>query len=300
MSMLNIFSGRRKKAIDEFESIGRKLKLLASEEPSKKRNMADIREESRSIYLKLSKKLFKAADSGDFDTVGKILSSDFISKKELVDENGYNIVEYSLFNEDNKLFKLLFEKFYKPTASYFINIPALFTIILNRKNFELIEYFLRDSDLGEPLKKENITNCLFAVLQADRKDLLDLIVKNFGDFLDVRNIEASMIYSIAHGQENEIKTLLSYPVMVAKFSPENVEKMIAFSIMNKNLKAIEIMVENPHFMDMIEKADENMLKSIVDIAYNRGSVTIINSLMNSTAIKDSVKDILKIECNKKV
>lgn len=295
MGIFNIFFGSKKEDLKDIDSIFNKISVLSNEEPTKKRNEFDIRVEVEQLYKKLSKILFIAVEVKDLKTISDVITNHFIDKKSLVNEKGYNIIEYSLFNDDNELFKYLYTNFYEHLRPYFVSIPVLFTIILNRKNIEMIEFFLKHDDLANSLKRENVTNCLFVVLQNDRKDLSDLIVGNFDDLLDSRNIEASMIYSISHNQDKELKTLFSYSGLIEKFSSDNVEKMLAFSLLNQNIEALEIMVNNQHFIKAIEKADVNMIKSILQIAYDKGNVPIMHTFMNNNILKDNVKDVLKIK-----
>lgn len=295
MGIFNVFLKNKKPKVDSVEAISRKVFELKNEDVSKTRSKFDIEADIQNLYKKLADILFKAIDNKDLKTINKVLKARFIDRNKLVNNDGYNIIDYSLFTDDNELFKYLYNNLHEELRSCFKDIPVLFTVILNRKNFELIEFFLIHDDLANSLKKENITNCLFFTLQNNRKDLSDLIVNNFDDFLDIRNIEASMIYSISHNQEKELKVLFSYPNLIEKFSSDNVEKMLAFSVLNQNIEALEIMVDNQHFIRAIEKADPNMMRSILQIAYDKGSVSIMNTFMNNNVLKNNVKDVLRIE-----
>ncbi len=295
MGIFNVFLKNKKPKIDSVEAISRKVFELKNEDVSKTRSKFDIEADIQNLYKKLADILFKAIDNKDLKTINKVLKARFIDRNKLVSNDGYNIIDYSLFTDDNELFKYLYNNLHEELRSCFKDIPVLFTVILNRKNFELIEFFLIHDDLASSLKRENVTNCLFLALQSDRKDLSDLIVNNFNDLLDSRNIEASMIYSIFHNQEKELKVLFSYPNLIEKFSSDNVEKMLAFSVLNQNIEALEIMVDNQHFIRAIEKADPNMMRSILQIAYDKGSVSIMNTFMNNNVLKNNVKDVLRIE-----
>ncbi len=295
MGIFNVFLKNKKPKVDSVEAISRKVFELKNEDVSKTRSKFDIEADIQNLYKKLADILFKAIDNKDLKTINKVLKTRFIDRNKLVNNDGYNIIDYSLFTDDNELFKYLYNNLYEELRSCFKDIPVLFTVILNRKNFELIEFFLIHDDLASSLKRENVTNCLFLALQSDRKDLSDLIVNNFNDLLDSRNIEASMIYSISHNQEKELKVLFSYPNLIEKFSSDNVEKMLAFSVLNQNIEALEIMVDNQHFIGAIEKADPNMMRSILQIAYDKGSVSIMNTFMNNNVLKNNVKDVLRIE-----
>ena len=294
MGVFSIFFRNKKEKLGDINSVSKKLFDLNNEDPSKKRSQFDIRVDIEELHKKLSNILFNAVNTNDLKTINNILTARFVERQKLVNEKGYNIIDYSLFNDKNELFKYLYNNLYDELRSCFINIPALFTIILNRKNFELIEFFLKDENLSEFLKKENITNCLFLAIQGWKKDLCDLIIGNYLGFLDSRNIEASMIYSISNAQIEELNLVFSYPTLISRFSNEGIEKMFALSVMNQNIKALEIMTSNERFMNSIEDADVNMLKSILQMAYNNGSVLIIQNFLSNNRLKNNVKNILRI------
>lgn len=297
-NIFKIFKKAKNPESENLDFIIKRINFLQNEKPRKNRDELDIKLDLGKSYTKLSENLFKAVNLRDFNTIKKIICNNSLLKKCLVNYKGYNIIEYSLFNDDDELFKCLFENCYSFIISYFDNIPVLFTIILNRKNMDLIEFFLKENLLASSLNKENITNCFFVVLQINRRDLVDYIVKNFIDLLDARNIEASMIYSISHNQKDELSLIFSYPNLIKKFSNSNVEKMVAFSVMNQNIDALELMINNKHFVDIIENLDKDVAKNIFKIAYDKGNIFIIDQLMKSNKIKNNVKEVMKIE-NKK-
>ena len=113
--------------------------------------------------------------------------------------------------------------------------------------------------------------------------------------LDVRNIEASFIYSISHNQIEELRSLLFYDDIILKFSPESIEKMFVFSIMNHNVNALEIMLSNQHIMNYVEKFNKDVIKTILNMPYNDGNIGIINMFKQNYVLKDEVKNILRIE-----
>jgi len=284
MGIFNIFFRGKKQNLDDISSISNRIFELSNEEPSKRRTVFDIRNEVDKLYQKLSKILFSAVKTNDLNTVSEVITNHFIDKSRLLSDEGYNVIEYSLFTGNNELFKYLFNNFYKELSSCFTKIPTLFTIILNKKNIELLEFFVKNDNLSAHLKKENVTNCLFLALQSEQKSLSDLIVKNFDGLLDARNIEASMIYSIAHNQQDQLRVLFSYPTLINKFTNHNVEKMLALSVLNQNTDALEIMVSNQHFIKIMENADRNMIKSILQIAYSRGNIAIINAFRENNLL----------------
>lgn len=293
MWIFSIFR-RKKQNLNSVSAISRKIFELKNEDPSKKRSRFDINADIQNLHKKLAEMLFDAVAMDDLNTINDILRARFVNRNELVDGKGYNIVDYCLFNDRNELFRYLYDNLYEELKSCFGNIPVLFTIILNRKNFDLIEYFLKETNLSDSLKVENVTNCLFVALQNNKKPIIDLIVNNFGDMLDSRNIEATMIYSISYAQTDELKMIFSYPSLISKFSSAGVEKMLALSVMNRNANALEVMTSNDHFMQSIENSDRDILRGILQIAYDNGNVAIVRNFMNNNRLKSDVKEILRI------
>lgn len=292
--LINIFKGKSRNKPNDLDSICKQILFLDKEQPSKKRDAFDIKTEKEELYRILSEKLFDAVEKNDFNSLIKVLSSNYILKSNLVNERGYNIIEYSLFNGDNDLFKKLLLGYYSSVAVYFTNVPLLFSIVLNRKNIDMIEFFLTNKVLSNSLNKENITNCFFNVVREGRSDLSDIIVKQFINMLDTRNIEASMIYFVSNNQNDKLREIFKYTQLIEKFPDSNIQKMLTFSIINRNVDALEIMVSDDYFIRSISNSG-NIAENIFKIARELGSVSIIDKFINNNILKNHVDSKLKID-----
>jgi hypothetical protein len=218
------------------------------------------------IHKFLSKFVFSAAEKGDCESIRNILEKkELISKKDILNNEGQNIIEYCLINGKNDLFFKLLKESKECIMSYFSNIPKFFTIVMNNKNYELIDFFIREENFSEQLKKESIVNVFFIAVEGNKGELAEFIAKKFDNLMDVRNIEASMIFFIANDKIEGLEMIFQQQNLIDKFTIENFEKMVAYSVINKNTRAIKVMMENKHFIDLLNSADLNMQKAVLNI-----------------------------------
>lgn len=253
-------------------------KLLKNIEDIRQRTNIDLNEKRHKLlelHEQLSKILFNAVKNNDKYIITKILSSHYISKKDLTDENGYNIVEHSLFYSNNELFYSLYD-LYNLTDYYFRDIPELFTIAFKKENFELVKFFLKN--FKKSLKKENVVECLFKATQYKQNDIIQLIISNFLDCLDSRNIQASVLYLISHNKLDNLKLIFSYPELINQLQDQEIEKLFLLSILSGNEKSIEIMLSNQYFIDALGRLDETIIRNIAKLANNRKNLIIMESL----------------------
>jgi hypothetical protein len=217
------------------------------------------------IHQALSDFLFQYVASNDIENIIKILGEPIVLKSNLLNADGYNLVEYLLINSHNFFFMELYTNYKKYIDIYFLNIPALFTVILNKKNYELINFFLKTSSLGDALLKENLSNLLFVAVQGNQKDLVEYIIHNYDFILDARNVEATVIYFLSNGDNEKLEELFLYDELMKKFTVANVEKLMMCSVLYKNMDAIYIMAKNQHIKEMIGRSNPDMQKSISSI-----------------------------------
>ena len=227
------------------------------------------------LHRKLSKLFFDAVRNDDRNTIKSILSSPSISQKYLIDDNGYDAVEYSLFSSNNELFFFLYN-LNDFTGYYFKNIPNLFVIALKRKNFELIKFFL--TNFKKSLRKENVVECLFYAVQNKQKDIIKIILNNFLNFLDSRNIQPTILYSISYDKVDDLKLILSYQELLDKFQDQDIEKMFLLSILNHNEKSMEMMLSNKYFIKALSRLDKYLIKNIEKFADSKNNVSIMKHL----------------------
>ncbi|MDD2840234.1 MAG: hypothetical protein PHY80_03875 [Rickettsiales bacterium] len=267
-------------------------KLLKQIEEIRQHTCIDLKEKKYKLlelHKKLSKILFKAAKDDEKEVITTILSSPYIYKEDLIDENGYNLVEYGLFSSNNELFYFLYN-LNNLTDYYFKNIPELFTIVFKKENFELVEFFLKNFE--KSLRKENIIECLFKAIKNKQKNIIELIINNFSNFLDSRNIQPSILYSISYNKLDDLKLMFSYPKLIKKFCDKDIENIFLLSILNENEKSIEIMLSNQYFNEALTRLDDNLVKNIVKLANDKNNLVIIQYLVKDFSnIIDTTKFI---------
>jgi hypothetical protein len=249
----------------DFDSTIRELKILRGHndyEPS------CVKDSIETIHKIISKILFKAVLEKEYDIVIKILDYKELSKRSLVDKEGYDLIEFILNNSLNDVFLTLYKKYFDYIKGYFLNIPLFFTIILNKKNFELMEFFLKDDFLKENLKKEHLSNVFFTAVENDKKEFATFILKNFDNVLDIQNIEATLIYFIGNNKLRELEFIFAQNNLIQKLNAESVEKMLGYAVLNKNITILKFMIANPHFAKFIQNGDKNMQKCVLNLMSN--------------------------------
>jgi len=238
-------------------------------------------------YKELSDVLFNLIDLNDFDGVKKILSFSNLAKDKLLDNKlSLDPIEYCLENGKNDVFVFIYKKLFNCSKLFFKNIPCLFTRILKRKNFELIEFFLTDKFLSTYIEKENIINLLFLAFEDDKSDLINLIINVYDNYLDERNIEAIAIYFLSNKNSAVFKKFLSYKVLASRLTLDSIKKLIILAIFNNYIDGLEIMIKNDYCIELIMNLNNN------DIYNNISSFAKIN---NNEEILNFIDNINKYE-----
>ncbi|MDR3290072.1 MAG: hypothetical protein LBT02_02195 [Rickettsiales bacterium] len=217
----------------------------------------------------LSGFLFKAVDKENFEDIKEILSYKFVSKRDLLDENGRNILEHCVLKSKNKVFMTLFNNHNKLIASYLIGLPEILASAVNAKNYELIEFLLKQMEYREMFKKEQLSNIFFVLIEGHQNEIAKYFAKEFEYIFQIEIIEATMIYFIANNKNQEFDNLFQFDDFIKKIDIKSAEKMIAYSVLNKNTEAIKTMIADKHFMNIVNNGDPNMQKSILGLLNNK-------------------------------
>ncbi|MDR2527224.1 MAG: hypothetical protein LBC92_05115 [Rickettsiales bacterium] len=227
----------------------------------------DRRIAEEDIHKFLSVKFFNAVERRDYDIIIKILEQQVVLKTHLL-KDGQTILEYLINTSNNDVFLKLFNEYKKHISPYFRNTPSLFIAALNKKNYEIVVLFLKDEILSGYLKKEQLANVFFVAIENEQDELAKYFVEKYNYVLSEEIIEATMIYFIANDKMKEFSKILDFEKITMKFNVENIEKMLAYSVLNKNIKAVSLMMTNNHFMNVINNGDVNMQKSILNLINN--------------------------------
>jgi len=244
----------------------------------------DIRDEKienklRKLHLIVSNMLFEAIKKKDYKILDVIVKDDYVRADLILDENGMNIVQYAIAKNDNELFKVMFLKYYKFIKCYFDNAPSLFTFIINKKNFDLIEFFITNKILFSKLRKENISLCLYLLIKVGNDKLLNLLFtnKDVQEMLDGRDIQSILIYFISNNNIEKIKKICEYKVIIGKCNDTYLKNVIALAIMGNNIKMMEILINNCDVLRVI-LSDIDVLKNVVLFAYNNNDLGILSTI----------------------
>lgn len=273
-------SNKTNNRIDELLN---KLLLLKKKDPS-----CEVFEESRLIYEELSKIMFEALENNDIDTAVKILSGKYISAKSLVDENGYNILIHFLFNKKDDMFKLFYNNYYDLICSCIDRIPDMFTIVLKKRNYDMIEFLLKDAGWDESLNKSNVNELFFMCIQDEKDELTNYLIRHYEHKIDARNFEANLLYCISHSQTDNLKKLLSYEPLVEKIGRQNIENIVALCLLRKEDKPLELFMDNTHFTRVIENSAPSTKKNILMIAYDKDNQNLGRAMYNNRKIKEDI------------
>lgn len=238
MSLLSVFKD------SEINKIYKKIKKLNLEEPSKKRDLARIRSDIEEEYIKLSKILFKALNNEDYNTIKNILNLDKILLHKLVNEEGYNIILYSLYNSKNDAIIKFYTQYFDFVEYYFRDTPTLYSIILNRKNIDLMEFFIKTKSLRNSLSKQVIAPTMLLLFQHKKDELIQLLVNNFLDNFNNRDIKAYLIYFISYNNDDVLEYLINHHNLINKLTQKDSVELFALAFVNNNINAFEIMAHN--------------------------------------------------------
>jgi hypothetical protein len=186
-----------------------------------------------------------------------------VSQNLLKNKDGYNIVEYSLINSDNELFKFLYFNCRTEITTYLSYTDKLFIIIMNKKNFVLIDFFIKNNDISCGIDNKSISNLFFIAITENQREIADYVVEKFSDLLDTKNIEATMIYCIGNDYHENFKNIFSYPKLIETFQIRNIEKIVVYALISQNKSALMTMINDNYFLEVI-KTNKNVLQKITN------------------------------------
>ncbi|MDD2840235.1 MAG: hypothetical protein PHY80_03880 [Rickettsiales bacterium] len=231
------------------------------------------------LHKTVSDILFKAIKKENYNIIKQIITNSDIRAELVRDENGLNIIQYSVVNSNNELFKALYYNYYEDIRCYFSDIPQLFLLILNRKNYELMKLFLFEKKLYEKLTKENISLLVYSLVQENKDALLDIVLQNdyIDEEIDGKCIQSILIYLISNEQNGKFQKICLNEKLFSKCKEEHIRNLIALSIMNKNIKALEIMVDNLNFLNIILH-DNQILENVVLFTYINKNIKVLSTI----------------------
>ena len=246
------------------------------------KNSCKIKLRKRQLHSAISEILFNAVKKRNYFIIDKILKSNFIRSDMVYDERHLDIVQYSLIENDNELFKILLNRYYKYIKCYFENVPSFFILIMNRRNFELMEIFLTDERLYKKLEKENICVCFYLAIQENLTILIQIILNNklLESKLDGKDIQSVLIYSISHNQYDKVKRILKYDLLISKFSDEYMQNIIALILLNKDIEALGIIMDNDRFVRFVMK-NKHILDNITIFAYSNNDIKVLSIILHN-------------------
>ena len=235
---------------------------------------------TRKLHLEISEILFSEAQKHNYDTVAKIIRNNFVRADMVFNEKHLNIVQYSLFESDNELFKFLYYKNYKYINSYFNDIPSFFILLMNKRNFELLELFLSEEKLFSQLRKENICICFYLAIQENKDNLLELILSNklLIEEIDGKDIQSIIIYAISHNQHEKLFKLFSFENLISKLEKEYIQNILALILLNKDIKSLDIVIDNDAFIKFIVSKKE-ILNNMAIFAYSNEDIKVLNAIL---------------------
>ena len=235
---------------------------------------------TRKLHLEISEILFSEAQKHNYDTVAKIIRNNFVRADMVFNEKHLNIVQYSLFESDNELFKFLYYKNYKYINSYFNDIPSFFILLMNKRNFELLELFLSEEKLFSQLRKENICICFYLAIQENKDNLLELILSNklLIEEIDGKDIQSIIIYAISHNQHEKLLKLFSFENLISKLEKEYIQNILALILLNKDIKSLDIVIDNDAFIKFIVSKKE-ILNNMAIFAYSNEDIKVLNAIL---------------------
>ena len=245
-------------------------------------NSDKIEIKTKEYYKTLSDILFKALKNRNYKVMELVIKSNFVAADMVFNSKGLNMVQYSILESDNELFKILYYKYYKYIASYFNSTPSYFIFLLNKKNYDLIKIFLTENVLYNKLEKANISVCFYSAIQNDVDFLIDLILGNptLESQLDGKDIQSLLIYSISHEQCDKLKKVFFYDILVDKCSNEHLQNLVALSLINKNIEALSVMMDNEKILNFI-LSDRNVFTNISLFAYSSNNLKLMSLIVKN-------------------
>lgn len=224
----------------------------------------EIKTKNEDLHRKISKILFDAIEKSNYKIIDLILKNNYIQAELIFDKRGFNILQYAVFNENLELFKLLFYKYYKDIECYFRDVPQLFLVILNKKNYDFLSIFLKESKLYSYLTKENISLLLYFLIRENQTGILKTIIEYdyIDEQVDGRCIQSILIYLVSNAKTNEFINVCQNKKLFDKCEKQHLINLIALALMNKNLKILETMVENSSFLQVIMQ-NSKILENVI-------------------------------------
>ena len=216
-------------------------------------NSFEVKTKNEELHKKISKILFDAIEKSNYKVIDIILKNNYIQAELVFDKKGLNILQHAVFNENFELFKLLFYKYYKDIECYFRDVPQLFLVILNKKNYDFLSIFLKEPKLYSCLTKENISLLLYFLVRENQSGILKTIIEYdyIDQQIDGRCIQSILIYLISNAKINEFINICKNEKLFNKCEKQHLINLVALALMNKNLKILENMVENLSFLKVI-------------------------------------------------
>lgn len=247
-------------------------------------NAFKIKARTETLHKAISDILFKAIKKENYEIIKQIITNDNIKAELVHDENGLNIVQYSLVNSNNELFKALYFNYYKDINCYFSDASQLFLLTLNRKNYELIKLFLSEEKLYKKLTKENISILIYSLVQENKDMLLNLVLENeyMDEEIDGRSIQSILIYLITNNQNDKFQKIFLNEKLFSKCNEDHIRNLVALSIMNKNVKALEIMIDNTKTLSVILHNNQ-ILENVVLFTYVNKNIKILSTIFKYRA-----------------
>ena len=255
--LLNWFKDRK------IRKIYKKIIKLDKENPSKKRSLATINSDIDEAYYKLSDMFFEALRKKQYKTIKKILKLEKIELDKIKDNNGYNVVVHSLYKGNSDIFIELYTKCFSATKSYFLNGAELYSIILNKNNTRLMEFFIKTKNLRNSLTKQLLTPTLLLLLKNNKLDLIDILLKDYINEFNSRDIKAYLIYFISYSSHNVLKDLLSYKNLIYKLNPQDIAELFTLAYTNNNYQAFELLTLNDFLINSLDEPYSTAIKAFV-------------------------------------
>lgn len=247
---------------------------------------------NRKLHLTVSEILFSEAKKHHYNVVGRIIRNNYVRADMVFNEKHLDIVQYSLFESDNELFKFLYFKNYKYISSYFNNIPSFFILLMNKRNFELLELFLSEEKLYSELRRENICICFYLAIQENKDSLIRLILSNsiLENELDGKDVQSIIIYSISHKQYDKLEKIFLYETLIEKLSHEYIQNILALILLNKDINSLDIVIDSEVFLKFIV-SHKLVLNNIAIFAYSHEDIKALNSILRQKKkVEESLKD----------
>ena len=247
-------------------------------------NAFKLKTKTEELHKAISEILFKAIKKENYEIIKQIITNNDIKAELVRDENGLNIVQYSVVNSNNQLFRTLYFKYYKDINCYFSDASQLFLLTLNRKNYELIKLFLSEEKLYKKLTKENISILIYSLVQQNKDMLLNLVLENeyMDEEIDGRSIQSILIYLISNEQNSKFQKIFSNEKLFSKCNEDHIRNLVALSIMNKNIKALEIMIDNTKILNIILHNNQ-ILENVVLFTYINKNIKILSTIFKHRA-----------------